>query len=85
MNESGSGIEENIVLPVGAELLDIILLMILSVPFYLYNSVRTILSIPFYPYHLVRYHFDLEPLKLLRVTQLVNRVRQQHNRCNYLQ
>src|SRR6218665_2453835 len=61
--------------------------MTLSVIFYPYHFVRailsipfcpmpfcpyTILSIPFCPYHFVRYHFVLEPLKLLAtwVTQV---------------
>src|SRR6218665_4163039 len=74
---SGSGIDEKIILSVGAGLID--RLMILSVPFYSYHFVRTILSIPFCPmtidtfcpyatlsipfcpYHFVRYHFVLEP------------------------
>ena len=75
---SGSGIDEKIILSVGAGLID--WLMILSMSFYSYHFVRAILSIPFCPmtfcpytilpipfcpYHFVCYHFVLEPSEAL--------------------
>ena len=75
MRQSGGGINEKIILSMGAGLIDDFIRDILSVPFCPYHFVHTILHIPFCPYHFihttlsipfctyhfVRYHFVLEP------------------------
>src|SRR6218665_1810933 len=48
-----------------AGLIDDFIRDILSVPFCPYHFFHSILSIAFCPYHFVRYHFVLEPLKLV--------------------
>src|SRR6218665_4091088 len=63
-----------------AGLIDDFIRDILSVPFCPYHFFHSILSIAFCPYHFVRYHFVLEPLKLVeeeRSLLTIIRTRQQ--------